>query len=111
MFDETPQNKGITSSLKLVWGQNQSWGAGDGDLKEKEGPQVLSTTSDIIAGFIGMTERRMNLHGKSHNKWVISEASVIVKGSYNTKVPSESDLVMGKRKEIYAVKIKWSIRK
>ncbi|GJV40984.1 hypothetical protein Tco_1419424 [Tanacetum coccineum] len=68
---------------------------GDGDLKAKEGPRVLSTTSDIIRGFIGKTKRRMNLHGKSYNKWVISEASVTVKGSYNTKVPSESDLVMG----------------
>ncbi|GJU15556.1 bifunctional protein FolD 4, chloroplastic-like protein [Tanacetum coccineum] len=57
-----------------------------------------------------MTERRMNLHGKSHNKWVISEASVIVKGSYNTKVRSESDLEMDRRKDMYGVKIKWSIR-
>ncbi|GJZ05679.1 hypothetical protein Tco_0539472, partial [Tanacetum coccineum] len=61
-------------------------------------------------GFIQMTEWRMNLHGKSRSKWVILEASMIVKGSYNTKVRSESDLEMGRRKEMYGVKIKWSIK-
>nr|GEU57633.1 hypothetical protein [Tanacetum cinerariifolium] len=55
MITETLLNKGFDEkyaicSMKLLKtkGQNQSWGVGDDDLKAKEGPPVLSTTSDII---------------------------------------------------------------
>nr|GEZ92835.1 hypothetical protein [Tanacetum cinerariifolium] len=99
MFDETPQNKGITSSLKACLGTKPKLGRGS---KAKEGPRVLSTTSDIIGGFIRMTKRQMNLHGKSHNIWVMcptcrlhtkSEAYVTVKGSYNTKYKDLNELL------------------